>query len=99
MIRDTQQQAWDSIQGKLGAHQRAVLAMIRERRQITMQGLSDALHWTINCVSGRVTELAKEGLIRDSGVRTINPATGRRCTVWEIAAAPEQLHLFSRRAA
>lgn len=98
-MRDTQRESWDALQAKLPVHRGAVLAMIRERRQITTQGLSDALKWPINCVSGRVTELADAGFIRDSGKRAINPISGRRAIVWEINDIPRQQELFDGRAA
>lgn len=49
----------------------------------TLMQLSDELAWPINCVTGRVNELVKAGLVRDSGTRRANRG-GHTAIVWEI---------------
>lgn len=85
IMRDTQIQAWDSIQEKLPASRNIVFRSIQLHGEfgITTYGLSAALGWSINCVSGRVTELCKSGLVRDSGRRGVNPS-GKKAVLWVV---------------
>lgn len=50
----------------------------------TLAELSFRLGWAINRVSGRVSELAKMGIVRDSGHRRINPDSGKPGIVWAV---------------
>lgn len=52
---------------------------------MTLFELSGSLSWTINRVSGRVTELKDRGLIVDSGDRRVNPESGKRAIVWKAS--------------
>ena len=80
MIRDTQKEAWWSIQDKLTEKQERVLAEIT-KAPATLFELSARLAWPINRLSGRVTELSDKGKIVPVGERT-NPDSGRKGIVW-----------------
>lgn len=82
-IRDTQRQAWKDIQDKLPESRQEVLRLLKAYGGFgaTTYRISEALGWPINCVSGRVTELTKSGLIKDSGRRGVNPS-GKKAILW-----------------
>lgn len=83
-IPETQREAWEAqkITNKERREQvfRAIESSPTGR---TLFELVVALNWPINRISGRVTELHKRGVIRDSGRRRINPASGKSGIVWE----------------
>ncbi len=82
-IPDTQREAWESIKHNLADSRRAVLSVIENHGDfgVSTYSISDILGWPINCVSGRVTELTKLGIIKDSGRRGVNPS-GKRAILW-----------------
>lgn len=83
MIPETQRAAWEDIQERLPDKRAKVFGIIRiVVGGLTLWEIAANLNWTINCVSGRVTELKKAGLIRDSGKRRINPDSGKAGIVW-----------------
>lgn len=79
----TQLEAWASIQENLPDARRAVLLTILNagKHGISTIAISEKLGWPINCVSGRITELKRVGLVEDSGRRCENPS-GRRGILW-----------------
>lgn len=81
-MRDTQIAAYDDILPTLSEKRAKVYGIILERPS-TLFELCDSLNWPVNRVSGRVTELSKNGLIVDSGSRRINPNSGKSGIVWE----------------
>lgn len=84
---DTQRESHEAILEKLPERRAAVARVIRGagEKGATLFDIAFYLSWPINCVSGRVTELAKAGVIVDSGRRAVNPRSGRRAAIW-IAA-------------
>jgi len=85
---DTQLASWDGVQGSLPERRRAVLGIIAsEPNGLPLFRVVQKIGWPVNCVSGRITELAKEGLIEDAGVRAVNPATGKSAVVWRVKRA------------
>jgi hypothetical protein len=82
MVRDTQRDAYDSIRETAAGKRLIVFKEIQECSS-TMFEIAIKLRWPINRISGRITELCKLGLVRDSGERRINPASGRNVIVWE----------------
>lgn len=82
---DTQLSAYASILEHLPESRRHVYNIIASfgSHGVSTLDVSHTLSWPINCVSGRITELAKEGLIRDSGQRGVNPS-GKRCILWTV---------------
>ena len=83
-MRDTQLEAWQDIQPKLGTKQQEVLNEIRLQPR-TGYEIAAALGWYSYRTLPRVTELAKLGLIVDSGRRRINPDSGKKTIVWMVA--------------
>lgn len=83
MIHDTQQGAWNDLQDTLGAKQAAVLAEL-ERGPATLFELTRRLGMPVNRISGRITELSARGLIQDTGIRRINPESGKGGIVWRV---------------
>lgn len=89
-MRDTQIDAWESIQDKLPESRSKVLSLIRSADGgATLFELVGWLGWPINRISGRVTELARDSLICDSGYRRVNPISGRPNIVWVPEANPQ----------
>lgn len=84
-IRDTQRAAWESIQGKLPESRWKVWEAIDRYGEfgVTTFTVADVLGWPINCVSGRITELTKLGMIKDSGRRGENPS-GKKAVLWIV---------------
>lgn len=83
---DTQREAWDSIQETLPTSRLEVFKHIAcfGAFGVTTMMVASRLGWPINCVSGRITELAKSGLIKDSGRRGINHS-GKKAILWVLA--------------
>lgn len=83
MVRDTQLNAYYEVEPKLPSKRKAVYYQIKGTvGGMTLWEIARAMKWTINNVSGRVTELAKAGLVKDSGWRRCNPASGKKGIVW-----------------
>jgi predicted transcriptional regulator len=82
-MRDTQLEAWDTLQATLSEKRLRVLQEIRKHpKGIALFQLSKDLGWTINRISGRVTELCAMGMVMDTGIRVVNPATNKQCIAW-----------------
>ena len=90
----TQSAAWESIQSKLPLSRREVFHAIQDAGAdgISTLGISQRLHWPINCVSGRITELRETGYVIDSGRRCVNPS-GKKAIVWKAADVQMSLPL------
>lgn len=82
----TQLKAWDELQDTKGNKQIVVFELIKSSEDgKTLFELVRDLGWSVNRISGRVTELRGYGMIVDSGVRRRNPESGKCGVVW-IAA-------------
>jgi predicted transcriptional regulator len=91
MIKDTQRHAWEWLQEKLPKKRAAVFGAILSsdyRGGATIYEIAEDLKWPINCISGRVTELADAGLIHDSQQRRNNRYSGKPCIVWARSGGP-----------
>lgn len=88
-MRDTQLEAWESIQDNLPESRRSVLRVIDNASPhgITTYDVAKKLKWPINSVSGRITELNSVGLVMDSGQRGVNPS-GKRAILWIVNRTP-----------
>ena len=85
-MRDTQLAAWGDIQIKLGTHQKQVLEVIAAA-PATGYEAANVLGWYSYRTLPRITELAKKGLVEDSGIRRINPESGKQTIVWKASQA------------
>jgi hypothetical protein len=84
-MKDTQRESYEDLKLTVGEKQNKVRDMIVLCGGLTLFELVDKLKWPINCISGRVTELCKMGLIMDSGIRHVNPATNKKAILWRPA--------------
>jgi hypothetical protein len=74
---------WDVIQARLPIARGRVLNAIRRRDGgASLYDLCLFLHWPSNRISGRITELSKDGLIVDSGYRKKSLISGRVNIIW-----------------
>ena len=91
---DTQTDAWAAIQAKLPECRRRVLYCIDVNRGLPLWAVCIYLGLPVNRVSGRITELRKEGLLKDSGRRLINPDSGYPAIVWVAVKPGETIGMF-----
>ena len=90
-IPATQRAAHKEILPELSDKRLQVYNIIADaKRGIALYLIAEKLHWPINCVSGRVTELHDLGYIVDSGQRETNPHTKKRVILWKCAPQPRQ---------
>lgn len=83
-IPDTQLTAWDELQNTVEGKRAIVFDVIKNSKKgATLFEIQKALGWSVNRISGRVTELQQDDRIRDSGKRRANPESGRNAIVWE----------------
>lgn len=89
-MRATSLEAYEKIKRSLPEKRSEILRLIEKRIQYgaTLFELVRVAERPINEISGRVTELAAMGLIKDKG-RRINPKTNKAATVW-VAVGPEE---------
>jgi len=89
-MKDTQEQAWKDIQKKLPDCRSKVLSIITRNDGLTLFQIADILGVEVHCISGRVTELGKLGMIEDSLERRSNPRSGKKAIVWKVPREIEQ---------
>lgn len=83
MYHSTQIEAYQSLRPALSHRRKLVYEVISKYNiGLGLFEIQQKLGWPINCVSGRVTELRKLGLIEDRGQTVINPVTGKRAIAW-----------------
>lgn len=81
-MKKTQLEAYKHINNKKSGKCALVLSTVKHMGGATFFELNSALKWPINCITGRVNELCKVGLVSDSGETRVNPKTNRRAIVW-----------------
>ena len=81
-MRDTQIQAWASLQGSISGKRREVLTVIYENDCLALFEIAEILQIPFHHVSGRITELFEMGLIQDSGIRKTNPTSNKEQIAW-----------------
>lgn len=69
------------MQDTLSAKQSEAYQALQKIQPATNLDLSKWLQWPLNCVTGRITELRKQGLIREYDTITYAP-TNRGHTRW-----------------
>ena len=80
--RSTQLAAYESIKSTLPQSRSTVLKCLVVNDAMAGFEIADVLKRPLHTISGRLTELAKLGLIADSGDRVLNPATNRAAIMW-----------------
>jgi predicted transcriptional regulator len=84
-IPQTQMDSWAMLQESLPEKRFIVLEAFKELNgNATIWEIANHLGWTINNVSGRVTELHQSGYLFDSGKKRVNPNTLKNGIVWKI---------------
>jgi len=89
-VRDTQGDAYQDIKDKLPERRRKVFEVIARSKGVASFEIAMILNWPINCVSGRVTELADAGIIEDKSGRVSNPRSSKANILWEVAENARQ---------
>lgn len=79
MISQTSLLAYKSLKD-LGDKQQRVYEAVKELGRATNEEVADYLGWTINRVTGRVTELSSFGLLAVDGIGITK--SGRSAKVW-----------------
>jgi len=82
-MTNASKEAYSSIVGELSEKRRRVLSAINEAQSYgaTLFELVDIMKKPINEISGRVTELSRDGYIQEIG-RRVNPRTHKEASVW-----------------
>jgi predicted transcriptional regulator len=83
-MRETSIEAYDSIKPDLNIKRRKVLETIKGTGSTgaTLFELVKLIGRPVNEISGRVTELSRTLMIKESGKR-MNPDTGKNATIWK----------------
>jgi len=83
-IPETQLAAWEQLQPTAEDKRTIVFEVIKNSKKgATLFEIKNTLGWSINRISGRVSELQDDDRIKDSGKRRVNPESGRNAIVWE----------------
>ena len=83
MVSETSIEAYNSIINQLGLRQMQVYEAIKRLGEADNLSISKHLNLPINCVTGRVNELRKDGLIELAMIeKSIH--TGRRVSYWRV---------------
>lgn len=84
---ETGREAAEAINPKLGRLQHMVLKEVKKRGRygITPEECAAALELERVSVQPRLSELKAQGLVKDSGLRRVNPSSGKRAVVWVLA--------------
>lgn len=82
-MKQTQLEAYKTL-GNKSVKQMTVLKAIKANKGATFFELVEILQWPINCITGRVNELCKVGLVKDSGKTKLNPKTRKSGIVWRV---------------
>lgn len=83
MIPETQLDAFRQLKNA-NEKRSLVFRAIDSYGSLTLFELVKILQWPVNRISGRVRELSKQGKIKDSGLRRINPESGKSGIVWVV---------------
>ncbi len=84
-IKDTQRESWKEIRKDLSARHNQVLELLdRSKKGLTLFETCAFYGLPPNQFSGRFTELAEQDRIIDTGLRRINPMTGKKGVVWDF---------------
>jgi len=81
-VSTTSKTAYHSIYKKIGAKQRAVYEAIGELGTASNEELASYLDWPINCITGRVCELKKYGMVGFEDYKTSR--SGMKVKAWGV---------------
>lgn len=83
---ETGREAAEAINKKLGRLQRLVQSAVKARGRygLTPEEAADILRMDRVSVQPRFSELKALGLVKDSGLRRINPSSRKRAVVWVL---------------
>src|SRR5690349_19211677 len=91
--RDTSLRAADEIESSVANLRAKVLALISTRENVTTHEVAALLCRPVSSVQPRMSELVAQNQIVDSGIRRINPASGRRAIAWRLPVGQLRLLL------
>lgn len=83
---DTSRQAAEYMKGRTPQLQMLVLRALAMRPMATFE-IARAIQKSYRAIQPRTSELRLAGRIEDSGIRRIDPETGRNVIVWQLAGA------------
>jgi hypothetical protein len=81
-VSSTSKNAYNAIYSKIGDKQRKVYEAIGELGIATNEQIAEYLDWPINCVTGRVTELRKFGMVGVEGIQ--KGSSGHSAKAWGV---------------
>ncbi|MBA4753618.1 MAG: hypothetical protein H2050_02145 [Sphingobium sp.] len=83
---DTGREAAEAINKKLGRLQRLVHGAVKGRGRygLTAEEAAGILNMDRVSVQPRLSELKAMGLVKDSGLRRVNPSSRKRAVVWVL---------------
>jgi len=92
-MQDTSLLAYESIKPALGKRQQQVYNMLMGKgTALTNCEIAECLNWPINCVTPRVNELVKAGIVEEKG-RKRDAGSGRAAIIWGIRGN-RQMEMF-----
>ena len=82
-VRETSILAYCEVLENLGERQQEVYKSIKELKSCSNSMISKYLNLPINCITGRVNELRKRGVVMQSKKDTC-PITGKKVLFWKV---------------
>lgn len=94
-LPETQIDSFHSLEQK-EVKQSQVFEAIKANNGATLFELVQILDWPVNRISGRVSELKRFGLIKDSGTRKTNPESNKPGIVWIVSQTEFKFDEFNQ---
>lgn len=91
--RSTSRLAGERAAASISSRRGKILSILQDRGPSTMFEVANLLHVNDHQLSGRFTELARDGLIERSGQRRPKPETGCEADVWRLREHPAERDL------
>lgn len=85
LFTSTSRQAGAVAARMVGSRRQRILQLIRDRGSVTIFEAAEAMDLGDNQISGRFSELERDGLIRKSGQRRLKPGTDCQAEVYILA--------------
>ena len=95
-VQETSTKAYrEEVKPTLGDRQKCVVDAFvsNDYRSMTNKEIADFLQWEINCVTPRIFELRKLGVVEEIEKRKCR-ATGRTAIAWGLVLQPVQISLL-----